>query len=342
MDMTESIQPRSDQLNADDLVGGPQTFTIVEVVEGRATHPFDFVLEETPGRVYRPSKGQRRVIVQGWGSETSTYAGRRLTLFREPEVKYAGVDVGGIRISHMSHLAGPMEVALTVAKSKRVAMTVHPLAESAPPATQHREPTAADVAACTDIAVLGNMWRACAPDSERRPQIEARVAELTPQTTAGSETGTPSAGEAPAEATDPAVPQTGGAPVERETSDGAPSTSPAVEPTPAPQDDPAATAQADAGSRGPEESLPSGPPSTGEALAAGAQTMEVTAHFQRLGVADKTEQAFTMSVLIGRQVESKKDLRISEAAGLLAKLESFRDSDALQAAVIAADETAAC
>ena len=53
MDMTESIQARSDQINADDLAGGPMTVTIREVVKGKAESPFDFLLVETD-RAYRP------------------------------------------------------------------------------------------------------------------------------------------------------------------------------------------------------------------------------------------------------------------------------------------------
>jgi hypothetical protein len=33
-DMTESIAPKSDQLNAEDLLSGPRTFTIKEVRKG--------------------------------------------------------------------------------------------------------------------------------------------------------------------------------------------------------------------------------------------------------------------------------------------------------------------
>ena len=47
MDLTESIAPRSDQINADDLIGGSITYTIREVVLGKAEQPFDFLLVET-------------------------------------------------------------------------------------------------------------------------------------------------------------------------------------------------------------------------------------------------------------------------------------------------------
>jgi hypothetical protein len=127
MDMTESIAPRSDQVNADDLVGGPITYTIREVVKGKAEQPFDFLLVET-NRAYRPSKTMRRVIVSAWGPETSTYAGRRLTLYREPTIKFGNVQVGGIRISHLSHIDGKRDVMLQVTRGKRENFSVQPLA----------------------------------------------------------------------------------------------------------------------------------------------------------------------------------------------------------------------
>jgi hypothetical protein len=93
VDLTQSIEPRSDQVNADDLIGGPITYTVREVIQGKAEQPFDFLLVETD-RAYRPSKTMRRVIVNAWGAEASNYAGRRLTLYREPTIKFGGQTVG--------------------------------------------------------------------------------------------------------------------------------------------------------------------------------------------------------------------------------------------------------
>ena len=53
MDLTESIIPRSDQINADDLIAGPITVTITDAYPGGAEQPVDITLAETPGRAYR-------------------------------------------------------------------------------------------------------------------------------------------------------------------------------------------------------------------------------------------------------------------------------------------------
>jgi hypothetical protein len=128
MDLTESIAPKSDQLNADDLMAGPVTVTIREVAKGSAEQPVDVHLVEFPGRAYRPSKSMRRVMVLAWGPEASAYAGRRITLYRNPEITFGKDKVGGIEISHLSHLPKPLTVALTATRGRRKNFTVEPLA----------------------------------------------------------------------------------------------------------------------------------------------------------------------------------------------------------------------
>jgi hypothetical protein len=163
MDMTESIEARSDQINADDLIAGPQTFTIRDVVGGKAEAPFDFLLMETD-RAYRPNKTMRRVIVAAWGKDTTAYAGRRLTLYREPTIVFGGKTVGGIRVSHMSHIDGAVDLMAQVTRGKREKFVVKPLA--AAPAPQPASDTAKDWDAVlatakglTDTEALSTLWR---------------------------------------------------------------------------------------------------------------------------------------------------------------------------------------
>ena len=132
MDMTSTIQPRSDQLNADDLLTGPMTVTITEVTQGNAEQPVNVNTVETPGRPYKPSKSMRRVMVAAWGKDASAYAGRRLTLYCNPEIKFGGNKVGGIEISHMSDIDADLKVSLTATRGKKKLHTVKPLAAPAP------------------------------------------------------------------------------------------------------------------------------------------------------------------------------------------------------------------
>lgn len=130
MDLTESIAPKSDQLNAEDLLTGPRTFTVADVKKGSAEQPVDIHLVEFPGRPFRPSKTVRRILVNAWGAEASAYVGRRMTLYRDPAVRFGGMDVGGIRVSHLSHIDKPLSVALTVSRGKRQPYTVKPLTDT--------------------------------------------------------------------------------------------------------------------------------------------------------------------------------------------------------------------
>lgn len=169
MDMTESIQPRSDQINADSLMAGPQTYTVEKVTEGAAEQPFDFHLTESPGRAYRPSKSMRRVIVEAWGPKTENYVGKRLTIYRNPETKFGRDTVGGLEISHMSHIEGALKVNLTATRGKRKPFTVQPLIEAAP------RDWPAEIAAA-DMDGLRALWTV-APD-EHKPAITEKVNAL--------------------------------------------------------------------------------------------------------------------------------------------------------------------
>jgi hypothetical protein len=128
MDLTATIIPKSDQINADDLIAGPRTFTVTEVrVKSSAEQPVDIHLAESPGKPFRPSKTVLRVLVTAWGKEGADYVGRRMTLYRDPEVKWAGQEVGGIRVSHLSHITKQMKLALTETRGKKVTHIVQPL-----------------------------------------------------------------------------------------------------------------------------------------------------------------------------------------------------------------------
>lgn len=173
MDISATIVPNSDQLNAEDLLAGERTFTIEKVSKGSSEQPVNIHLAELPGRPYRPSKSMRRILVAAWGKDASAYAGHRLTLYRDPEVTFGRDKVGGIKISHMSGIGKQLSVALTVTRGKRAMHVVDPLPDSpAAPAG----PTAEQVAASTSIDELRGMWQAASPDVQAL--ITARVTEL--------------------------------------------------------------------------------------------------------------------------------------------------------------------
>ncbi len=176
MDLTQSIIPKSDQINAEDLLTGPRTFTIEKVVPGSVEQPVNIHLVELPGRPYRPSKSMLRVLVSAWGAESSTYDGHRITLFRNPEIRFGGAAVGGLEISHMSHLPKRLTVSLMVTKGKRKPFSVDPLAEEVPKRDYLQEAEAAD----GNKDTLRALWIDAKAAGEPQSHLDTISAMVTP------------------------------------------------------------------------------------------------------------------------------------------------------------------
>ena len=132
MDISDSLAANSAQQNYDEFLTGPKTVTVSEVKKGSAEQPVEVHLVEFPGKPFKPAKSVRRVLAAAWGTDASAWAGRRLTIYGDPEVRYAGKAVGGLRVSHVSHIDKPVTVALTVTRGKREPFTVQPLPDATP------------------------------------------------------------------------------------------------------------------------------------------------------------------------------------------------------------------
>lgn len=132
MNLSNTIIPRSDQLNADDLIAGPRTITITGVESGSAEQPVTVRYQGDNGRPYKPSKSMRRVLVSLWGTDGNAYIGRRLTLYRDPGVKFGGEPIGGIKISHASEIRESVQIALTETRGRRKPHRVDPLPDEKP------------------------------------------------------------------------------------------------------------------------------------------------------------------------------------------------------------------
>ena len=148
MDMSPFVAPKSNQLNADDLVSGPRTITITRVsATGAADQPVAVYYEGDGDRPYLPCKSMRRVMISAWGADASQYVGRAMRIYRDPKVAFGGMEVGGIRISHMSDLERDMQMALTVTKAKRAPYVVKPLEAAKPAAPAKPKATPEQIAA---------------------------------------------------------------------------------------------------------------------------------------------------------------------------------------------------
>jgi len=119
VDMSKTIAAKSDQLNSDDLIGSKLTGTIRRVFStGADEQPIGIELDSWP-QPWKPSKGQRRVLVAVWGIDGDAYVGRQVRLVRNPDVRYGGIAVGGIEIEAVSHIEKELVMSVTVSKGKK-------------------------------------------------------------------------------------------------------------------------------------------------------------------------------------------------------------------------------
>jgi hypothetical protein len=181
-DLSATIDPKSNQMNADDLIGGPKTITITRVSANQSSNeqPIAISYQGDNGKPYFPCKSMRRVLVSVWGKDGAAYAGRSLTLYRDPTVTWGGLAVGGIRISHMSGMDADMTMALTATKQSRKPYTVKrlrdtPKSDDTPPAIDPMP--LARAAATKGKAAFTAWWNG--DGKQYRDQVKPNMAELT-------------------------------------------------------------------------------------------------------------------------------------------------------------------
>lgn len=124
-DLRPTIIPRSDQLNSEQLLGGPMTITVTDVRIGSSDEqPISIHYENDAGRPYKPCKTMRKVLIFAWGQDGRDWPGRAMTLYNDPSVRFGGAEVGGIRISHISDVERDIQVSLTATKGKKALHTI--------------------------------------------------------------------------------------------------------------------------------------------------------------------------------------------------------------------------
>lgn len=118
--LRDTITPKSDQLNSDDLTGTTRVIRVTAVKRGPTKEqPVIIEYSGMEGRPYKPCKSMRRVLIAAWGEDGREWAGRSMKLYSDPEVKFGGVKVGGIRISQLSHMEKELKILLTSTRGKR-------------------------------------------------------------------------------------------------------------------------------------------------------------------------------------------------------------------------------
>jgi len=161
-DISATLAPKSDQLDAIDLMGKqPQVFTVtrVDVKDNPdADQPVAVHFAEFP-RAWRPNVNMRRVLGNCWGMKSSVWVGRRVELYCDESVKFGNDTTGGVRISRLSDIGGPKRVPLLLSNGRAGSWKVEPLPELSP------------------VEKLRAEWHTA--DPERRKAIEAEVEALS-------------------------------------------------------------------------------------------------------------------------------------------------------------------
>lgn len=153
--LRDTIIPKSDQLNYDDLIAGPVTVRVLDVTRADSEQPIAIKIDG--GRQpFKPCKSMRRVLIKVWGEKGKDWVGKRMRLYADSDVIFGGVKVGGIRISHMSGISNPVKLLLTTTRSKRSEYVVQPLLDSeAKPYPAEKFETA--FSAMRDVITSGKM-----------------------------------------------------------------------------------------------------------------------------------------------------------------------------------------
>jgi hypothetical protein len=121
-----TTQAKSDQLNATDIMGIDLVIRIRDaVLTKNDQQPLAVYFDGDNNRPWKPSKGMRRVLMAGWGDDTDNLIGKSVKLHFDESVKYAGQEVGGIRIKAMSDIdKRGMVLVEAINKQKRVPVHV--------------------------------------------------------------------------------------------------------------------------------------------------------------------------------------------------------------------------
>lgn len=131
-DIRPTIVPKSDQLNSEQLLSGPRIIVVSDVRGGSSKEqPLTVHYDGEEGRPYKPGLTMRKVLAHAWGHDATQWIGKSMELYCDPNVRFGGEIVGGIRISRMSDINPKgIRVSLTASKGKKALHEIAVLQDS--------------------------------------------------------------------------------------------------------------------------------------------------------------------------------------------------------------------
>jgi len=142
---SETTKPKSDQLNADDLLGGSITIVITKIKITDGEQPVSVYFKNDNNKPYKPSKTMRRVMLIKWGDDADSFVGKSMTLYLDPNIKWAGKKVGGVAVSHMSDMKNDDRMLLTSTRGNKESVKIEHLKVKTPADTEKEKSARASV-----------------------------------------------------------------------------------------------------------------------------------------------------------------------------------------------------
>jgi len=127
--LQQALAPKSDQLNADDLLVGGIVIIIAKVnINLGSEQKIIINYHGDNGKPWKPSKGMGRVLTMILGGDPDKWIGETVELYRDETVSFGkDKNCGGIRIAGMSAVKTRTILSITTAKGKKSQVTIEPI-----------------------------------------------------------------------------------------------------------------------------------------------------------------------------------------------------------------------
>jgi len=129
IDVSHTVKTKSDQLNADDLVGGDLMIQVEGVnVTNDPQQPVHIYYYGCEGKPFKPCLTVRKILVALWGKDASQWANKWMNLYVDPTVSFGKQkNIGGIRVNAMSHIQTAATLTLAVRRGAKQEFRIQPI-----------------------------------------------------------------------------------------------------------------------------------------------------------------------------------------------------------------------
>ena len=128
-DISHTLTAKSQQLNAGDLAA-PVVVTVRRVRVTQDDQPVTIDIGDDL-QPWKPCKGMRRLLARTWGTDTDSWPGHRVELFNDPNVRWAGAAVGGVRVAAISGISRPTVYTMRTSQKGTQQYQIRPLERAA-------------------------------------------------------------------------------------------------------------------------------------------------------------------------------------------------------------------